>query len=123
MIILMKITQILINIICIMVLIIINNNIDMKYIDMHIVFGIVLLINTCMSIATIFYEKSKKKDKIMMVFNTMLIFMVAQIYTAITGIFSCNDWSDVFYKSAYFCLNAIMMGATFDAYKKYNEQN
>ena len=115
---LMKAIQILFNAISIIALITIDS-----IIDMQAIFGITLLINSSLSVATIFYDKANKNDKTMMVFNTFLIFMVAQIYTAITGIFSCNNWLDVLYKSGCFCLNAIMMGVTFDAFKKYNEKN
>ena len=118
MILLMKIAQILINAIAIIVLITLN-----KIIDVQIILCITLLANASMSIGCIFYDKAKKNDKIMMVFNTFLIFMVAQIYTAINGIFASKDWFDYLYKSVAFCVNAIMMGVTFDAFKRYNEKN
>ena len=118
MILIMKAVQILFNAISIIALLTIDS-----IIDMQIIFGITLLLNSSISIATIFYDKASKVDKTMSVFNTFLIFMIAQVYTAITGIFSCNSWMGVLYKAAYFCLNAIMMGVTFDAFKKFNEKN
>ena len=116
MILLMKVTQIFVNALCVLALLALND-----LIDLQVIFCITLLINSGMSVACIFYEKSRKNDKIMMVFNTMLIFMVAQIYTAITGIFTSKDWFDYLYKAICFCMNAIMMGVTFDAYKRFNE--
>ena len=118
MILLMKAAQILINAIAITVLIALN-----EIIDIQVVFCIALLANSAMSIGCIFYDKARKNDKIMMVFNTFLIFMIAQIYTAITGIFGSRDWFDYLYKIVAFCINAIMMGVTFDAFKRYNEKN
>lgn len=116
MIVFMKTVQIFMNALCILGLIALKD-----LIDLQVIFCITLLINSSMSVACIFYEKSRKNDKIMMVFNTMLIFMVAQIYTAITGIFASRDWFDYLYKAICFCMNAIMMGVTFDAYKRFNE--
>ena len=118
MILLMKAAQILINAIAIMVLIALN-----EIIDIQVIFCITMLANSSMTIGCIFYDKAKKNDKIMMVFNTFLIFLIAQIYTAINGIFASRDWLDYLYKAAAFATNAIMMGVTFDAFKRYNEKN
>ena len=118
MILLMKILQIVINTIAITALISLES-----LIDMQIIFGFTLLLNSSMSVACIFIDKAKKNDKVMMVFNTLVIFMVAQIYTAITGVFSSKELLDYLYKAGCFCLNAIMMGVTFDAFKRYNEEN
>lgn len=118
MILLMKTLQIIINAITIITLMSLES-----LLDMQIIFGLVLLLDSSISVTCIFIDKAKKHDKVMMVFNTLVIFIIAQIYTAITGIFSSKELLDYLYKAGCFCLNAIMMGVTFDAFKKYNEEN
>lgn len=96
------------------------------FIETQIIFGIILLANACISIAVIFNDRANKHDRVITVFYTLLFFMIAQIYTAVSGMSSIfknfSIWN-IGYKTIAFCLNAIMMGTVLHAYGRYNEKN